>query len=245
MSFRNFIDKLKRYFWFSAEELKAFVIVVLVGALIYSWNDWGIDRFDASVGIINFILAIILVTIAVFVHHAAQRVFALQLGFRAEQSLWWYGLIGGLLLAILTRGNLIFFAATSTMIHLLPIHRLGSFRYGPNLATLSKIVFMGPFANAALALLSKWLIFWGLVSPEAGHRFFLLNAMFALTSLLPIPPLDGSKIMYSSRIEYLVVFLCFAAFAVLGYVFRVYSATWAFVIGLGLSLLIMLIRKGD
>ena len=69
--------------------------------------------------------------------------------------------------------------------------------------------------------------------------------MFALTSLLPIPPLDGSKIMYSSRAEYVFIFLCFSTFAVLGYVFRVYSATWAFVIGIGLSLLITMIRKSD
>ncbi|HLC32473.1 MAG TPA: hypothetical protein VJJ82_01475 [Candidatus Nanoarchaeia archaeon] len=239
MSWANYKDKLNKYFWFSKEEWKAFIITVLVGAIIYSWNGWGAARFDAAEGIKNLIVAIILVAIVVFVHHAAQRIFAPTIGFRAEQKLWWYGLLIGLMLAILSRGWLVyFFAASSTLIHLMPVHRLGSFRYGANMASISKVALMGPFANAVLALLTKWLMEWSIVSQEAGHRFFMLNAMFALMNLLPIPPLDGSRIMYDSRAIYVLVLLTFAAFAAIGHFFHVYSATAAFVVGIGASLLI-------
>ena len=244
MSWANYKDKLDKYFWFSKEEWKAFVITVLIGALIYSWNSWGDVRFDAAQGAKSLIIAIILVGVAVFVHHAVQRMFALTLGFRAEHRLWWYGLVIGLILAMLSRGSIVFFAASSTLIHLMPIHRLGAFRYGPNLATFSKISFMGPFASATLAWITSLFMAWEIVGQVAGHRFFMLNAMFAVMNLLPIPPLDGSRIFYSSRPEYIFIFLSFLAFAVIGYTFQVYSATAAFLVGVGGSLLITLLRKG-
>src|SRR3989344_9627995 len=122
MSWTNYKDKLSKYFWFSNEEWKAFIITVLVGALIYSWNSWGDVQFDAAQGVKSLIIAIFLVALAVFVHHAAQRMFALTLGFKAEHKLWWYGLVIGLMLAMLSKGSVVFFAASSTMIHLLPIH---------------------------------------------------------------------------------------------------------------------------
>src|SRR3989344_7032221 len=244
MSWANYKDKLDKYFWFSKEEWKAFVITVLIGALIYSWNSWGDVRFDAAQGAKSLIIAIILVGVAVFVHHAVQRMFALTLGFRAEHRLWWYGLVIGLMLAMLSRGSIVFFAASGTLIHLMPIHRLGAFRYGPNLATFSKIAFAGPFASALLAYLAKLLIALDIVSPSAGHRFFMLNAMFALMNILPIPPLDGSRIFFSSRAEYLFVFLAFAAFAFIGYAFQIYSLTAALLVGIGGSLLIMWLKKG-
>ena len=246
MSWTNYKDKLSKYFWFSNEEWKAFIITVLVGALIYSWNSWGDVQFDAAQGVKSLIIAIFLVALAVFVHHAAQRMFALTLGFKVEHKLWWYGLIIGLMLAIPTGGSSIFFffAASGTLIHLMPIHRLGAFRYGPNLATFSKIAFAGPFASALLAYLAKLLIALDIVSPSAGHRFFMLNAMFALMNILPIPPLDGSRIFFSSRAEYLFVFLAFAAFAFIGYAFQIYSLTAALLVGIGGSLLIMWLKKG-
>lgn len=244
MSWRNYKDKLDKYFWFSSEEWKALIIIILIGAVIYSWNSWGDVSFSVAAGVRNLVLAVVLVGVAVLVHHVAQRLLAIEYGFRPEQRLWWYGLVIGLLLAIMSRGSLVFFAASSTIIHLLPVHRLGAFRYGANMSTIAKVSLIGPFANATLAWITKLLMVGGWVSPSAGHRFFMLNACFAVMNLLPIPPLDGSRILYSSRSHYTFIFIAFAAFAVLGYAFYIYSPTAAFIVGIVGSLLITLIRKG-
>lgn len=110
MNWRNYKDKLKKYFWFSREELTHFGIVVLVLALIYSWNDWGTDTFDIAFGFKNLLIAILLIGITVFVHHSGQRLYALARGFRAEQKLWWHGLLIALILVMLTNGKFKFFS---------------------------------------------------------------------------------------------------------------------------------------
>jgi len=52
---RNFIDKWKRYGWFSAVERSQFVLCSLALAVIYSWDEWGGAVFDFASGIQNFL----------------------------------------------------------------------------------------------------------------------------------------------------------------------------------------------
>ncbi len=223
---RNFIDKLKRYFRFSKEETISFWIVVVCLAFIYSWTDWGTQRFDAIVGLKNFLIAIALIGITVFVHHAGQRMMSLSLGLRAEHKMWWYGLLIGLILVAITNGKIKFLAATGTLAYLLPIHRLGAFRYGPNLTTLSKIAMAGPVANIFFSAIVKSFEWIGLLSPTIGQKLFVLNLTFAFWNLFPIPPLDGSKIFYYSRLTYVFLFTAFTGYVALEYFFQIYSY-WA------------------
>lgn len=231
MSLRNYLDKLNRYFWFSKEENLHYIIVVIGLAFIASWTKWGGDTFDATTGLLNFGIALILVGLTVFIHHAGQRLTALSLGFRAEHKLWWHGLLIGLILVIISNGNIQFLAATGTLAYLMPAHRLGAMRYGTNLKTISKIVLAGPIANILLAGLAKSLVWLGILS-SIGNQLFTLNMWFAAINLLPIPPLDGSKIFYSSRLTY-----AFIASTILGYViliqlFNIYSYLFALLIGI-------------
>jgi Zn-dependent protease len=231
MSLRNYLDKLNRYFWFTREELTSFCIVVLGLSFIYSWDQWGVDRFDLALGFKNYLFAALLIAITVFIHHAGQRMMALKLGLRAEQRLWWHGIIIGLILVLVTDGKVKFLAATGTLAYMLPIHRLGAFRYGPNLTTIAKIVLAGPILNILFSALIKGLEWAGMLSPELGSQLFVLNIGFAAWNLLPIPPLDGIKVFFYSRLTYVFLAGSIISYVLLIYLLSFYSYITALLIG--------------
>jgi len=227
---RNYIDKLKRYFWFSQEEHLHFWIVVVGLALIFSWNNWGGTTFDATTGVMNFGIALIFLTLTVFAHHAGQRMMALALNFKAEQRIWWYGLIGGLMLAVISGGKIQFLAATGTLAYILPAHRLGAFRYGPNIGSISKIVLMGPLFNIFFAGLVKSLQWLGLLGGYAD-ALFTLNLWFAAVNLFPIPPLDGAKVFFHSRLTYVFIAVTILSYVFFINAFNLYSYIFALLTG--------------
>jgi Zn-dependent protease len=238
MKGRTYIDTVKRYFWFSREELKALAIVVLVFAFIFSFNEWGEKRFDFFVGISNLFMAMIIVAIGVFVHEAGQRLAALWIGFKTEVRVWWYGIIAALILCFISRGKLLFFAATGMWIHHLAVHRLGYFRYGPNVRAFGVIALMGPIANILAATLVKFLqVNVHLIPMDSvfAYKFFLFNWIFALLNLLPMPPLDGSRLLFYSRLTYAFVFGSIAGYLIL-YSLGIFSYIFALIIGVAVWL---------
>lgn len=231
MSLRNYLDKVKRYFRFSREEWLAFLLAAIGLTLIFSWTEWGTEAFDLNQGMKSYAIALILIGITLFVHHAGQRLMALYLGFRAEQKLWWYGILIGLILTILSNGRIQLLAATGTMAYLLPAHRIGAFRYGPGVGILARIAVAGPVANIFFSAIIKTLEWTGIVHPYIGQKLFVLNLTFAFWNLLPIPPLDGSKLFFYSRLWYVFLFGSFASYVFMVYAFAVYSYIFALLIG--------------
>jgi Zn-dependent protease len=228
---RNYKSKLKQHFKFSREERLSFIVTVIVLTLIYTWDKWGVDKFDANVGLQNFLFALIIMAITVFIHHSGQRMAALYLGFRAEQKLWWYGPLIGLMLVILSYGKLKFLAATGTMMYLLPAHRIGAFRYGPNMTTIAKIAAAGPFANIAFGVLVKIIEWIGILPATISQPIFDLNILYAAWNLLPIPPLDGSKVIYYSRMTYAFMFGAVGSYMLLAHLLNFYSISVALLMG--------------
>lgn len=233
MGERSYIDTVKRYFWFSKEELKSLAVVILVFAFIFSFREWGEETFNFSIGLKNFITALVIVAIGVFIHEAGQRLAALKVGFRTEVRVWWYGIIAALILCFISRGSIMFFAATGVWIHHMAIHRLGAFRYGPNVQAFGVIALMGPVANILAATLVKFLQVNLHLFPMNSiliDKFFLFSWLFAVLNLLPIPPLDGSRLLFYSRLTYAFVFGAIAGYLIL-YSLGVYSYVFALACG--------------
>ncbi|PIN75868.1 hypothetical protein COV18_01665 [Candidatus Woesearchaeota archaeon CG10_big_fil_rev_8_21_14_0_10_37_12] len=238
---RNFVDKLNKYFWYTKAEFRGFIIVVLALAFIYSWDQWGTTSFDSAIGLVNFIKSIIFVAITVFIHHSGQRIMALTMGQKVTHLFWWHGIIIGLILVLVSNGNIKFLAATGAMITTVHIHRLGGFRYGPNLTSLSKIAMTGPASNIIFAALIKSLEWINLLPESVSVPLFNLNLAFAAWNLLPIPPLDGSHILYTSRLTYIFVATTIITYILLAIFLNFYSFIIALLVG-GFAWLIYLIK---
>ncbi|MAG08065.1 hypothetical protein CMO89_01210 [Candidatus Woesearchaeota archaeon] len=198
-------DKLKRYFMFSREEIKNFIIIILILAFIVSFKDWGAKEFELLVGLRNLFNAVLIVTLAVLAHASAQRIAGLQVGIRVEHRLWWAGLLMGLVLIFVSRGNLWFLAPGGVIFHHMAVHRIGFFRYGINTLTMSSVALAGPLANVAFAILFK-ILFVLLPNNVLIEKAILVNVWFAVFNMLPIPPLDGNYVFFYSRGLYFLLF---------------------------------------
>ena len=193
MLWTNYADKLKRYFPFSKTEWKNYALLVLIFALMWSFTEWGEQSFDAATGFKNYLLAVIMVGVSVFIHHAAQRMYGLYFGYRVEHQIWWSGLLAGLLTVLLSNGRVLIFAASSTRCHFMPAHRLGAFRYGPGLRQMGIVAFAGPIANAVIAFLAY------LIAPVMLYEFVVFSLLHSLYNMFPIPPLDRLQVFVGTR----------------------------------------------
>ncbi|MBI4148735.1 hypothetical protein HY490_05575 [Candidatus Woesearchaeota archaeon] len=227
----NLRDKITRYFWFTPTEWRGYWLTVLVASFVYSFDKWGLTTFEPDIGLINWMTGALLFGFIIFIHHAAQRIAALHFGFQPEHYVWWYGLVGSLLIALLTNGYVKWYAMGGLMISLLPTHRLGRYRYGPNLQAFANVTAFGPIANVCAAAFIKTLA-WILPLPTTlVDTWFYQSLVYSAWQLLPFPPLDGSRMLYASRLFYVFVFSTFLGYITLAAI-GVFSFVFALLIGM-------------
>lgn len=192
---------IQRYFKFSAEELRGLIFGILIIAFIVSFDDWGVKTFNLYQGLRNLFNAILIVTLAVLFRISAQRITGLTLGYKVEYRMWLYGLLTGLVLIIVSNGKLWLLLPGGLLFYHMPGHRLGAFRYGLNYFPIGVIAFFGPLSNLLLAMAFKWLLVYfpgNLILEKAMN----INIWFALFTMLPVPPLDGSHVLFATRLWY-------------------------------------------
>ena len=197
----DLLDKIKKYYKFTEHELRGLIIAILIIAFVFSYDDWGPgNTFVLSVGIYNFFNAILIVALSILVHDAGQRIWALAIGYRLEFKMWSFGLGIAIVAALLTKGSLPLVIPAGFMLHHLAGHRLGFFRYGINYFGQAMVALAGPLSTLMLIILLKVL---SVFSPNPLiQKAIIFNVIYSITCLIPIPPLDGSKIYFGSRMLY-------------------------------------------
>ena len=227
---RNYWDKVKRYYPFNVEEIKALIITTVVLTFIIAFND-GRSEFFLPSWLANYGFLFIGVALSVLFHETGHRLLAFPAGFRVEYQLWWWGLGIGVILAILSKGNIWVLVPGGIWAHHMVIHRLGFFRYGPNTLAAGVIALSGPVASVIFATIIKTI---NLIFFNGGSAFletlFIFNLAYAIWSLIPIPPLDGSKLFFYSRLTFSFVFGCVFGYVILA-AFGIYSWILALIIG--------------
>ena len=197
----SFSYTIKKYFAFSEEEIKALALSILGLAFIISYNKWGGETFNFWIGLRNFFNAILLVTLSLLVHQSAQRVAGFSVGLKVEYKIWVYGLVIGLALCVVSLGKLWFLAPGGIIMYHMAGHRIGSFRYGLNFWPMGLVALSGSLATLVLAMILKILL-----SIAPGNvllqQALFFNLVFAVITMLPIPPLNGSHLFFASRLMY-------------------------------------------
>ena len=199
----DFLDKTSRYYNFARHEFRGLIIAIVVIAFIISFKEWGTTSFNFGEGMYNLFNAILIVALSILIHDAGQRLWGLAIGYKIEFKLWSFGLIFALIIAFISNGNLWLVVPGGFIIHHLAAHRLGWFRYGINYFGQAMVALAGPLFTLMLIILLK--VLSTLFPNPVIDKAIMFNVVYAITSLLPIPPLDGSKIYFGSRMLYAFV----------------------------------------
>lgn len=154
---------------------------------------------------LGFVCSLALVAITFVFHELAHRTVARRFGAFAEYRLWLVGLIFALALALLSGGRLIFAAPGAVYISALKV-----LRWKDGFSTLRNqdygiISAVGPLTNIGVTT-----IFLVLNSIYPWSFFVAgayINIFVAFFNLLPIPPLDGAKVMVWDRKVWLALFI--------------------------------------
>ena len=173
-------------------EVGNLVTSILVLGFLFSLNDLN-----------NFIPFTLIVGLAFAVHELTHKFVAERYGCKAEYVLWPQGILFSVLLAVITRGSLIFAAIGYVSISTYYATRLGfKFTY-LTMEENGKISAAGPVSNIVLGIIS------GLIAPYAPIMYYSasLNFMLAIFNLMPFPPLDGSKVFVWSRMTWIALII--------------------------------------
>ena len=68
VSFKELKDRVKTFFGFSKEEIKGVLIGVLLVGFIFSFRNWGLEKFNPAFGFQNLILTTFAAAIAFLGH---------------------------------------------------------------------------------------------------------------------------------------------------------------------------------
>jgi len=169
------------------EEIRDIVIASAVLAFVFSYE--GISRIGDFIS--NLPLAVFAVVTGFILHELAHRYFARRYGAHAEFKMWKEGLLLAIGIALLTNGAFVFAAPGAVMIY--PRSSL----WGHTTLTKRKmgiIAIAGPVVNIILA--SIFLVINVYYPSQLFKLGALVNIWLALFNMLPIPPLDGSKVFY-------------------------------------------------
>ena len=186
---------------FSEIEIRDIIVAWLALGLAFAFflnhGVFGLMATSSSIGGLLVYLGVSLVTVgAGFVFHELSHKFVAQrYGYWAEFRMWPMGLVLALVTGLL---GLVFAAPGATYISGSNISQ------GEN----GKISLAGPLTNVAIALLfSPFLHSNNAITFLVGAYGVGINIWLALFNMLPIGPLDGSKVMKWSLPVWLLVFI--------------------------------------
>jgi Zn-dependent protease len=153
-------------------------------------------------------LYLVVVGTAFVLHELGHKFTAIRLGYYAEYRAWIWGLVLALLLAM-----------TSPFVFAAPgaVYILGA----PNRRDNGIISLAGPLTNLIVAVLSIMFLFlFPMNSAVATYAYAVayVNTFLGLFNMLPIYPLDGSKVIVWSKSAYFsTVIALFAVYLLLAW----------------------------
>lgn len=176
-------------------ELRDVIISIAVLGFIFSFKNWPTIEH----GLKNMMGAMIIAGISFLVQQLAHKLSAEKYNCYAEYVLWPKCLLFTIVLIFLTNGNIMLAAPGFVAISTAYFTRLG-FKYTQiTQEEFGKIAATGPLANMGLAMIFK---IFSPINPIVINQAITINCWMALSNMLPIPPLPGSRVLSWSRIAW-------------------------------------------
>ena len=135
-----------------------------------------------------------IVALSFIPHELAHKYFANRHHCFAKYEMWKTGLLIALALAIISNGSFVFAAPGAVVIYTSFYSRRGLEQISLSTKQNAIISAVGPLTNIIIAS-----IFLGLLYVTPNPVFVTIvkiNSFLAIFNLLPIPPLDGSKVIW-------------------------------------------------
>ncbi len=149
-----------------------------------------------------FLISLVTIGSGFLLHELAHRSIARRYGLWAQFKLWWSGLVIAVATAVLTGGT--FFFAAPGAVYILPSRKRP---WGPSRRESGLISLSGAVANVAVGVGFRALTSLGGVLANMGSIGYRINLLLAVFNLLPVPPLDGQKVMSWSVIIWAAAFI--------------------------------------
>ncbi len=181
-----------------SDEMTDLIIATIVTTLIFAYN-WQTPLATIEALPLSFLA----VATAYILHELAHRFTARKLNCLAVYKLWLPGVIFGLLMMLV---GIKFILVGAVVISTYRFGRWGMKSKHPSMREIGLISVSGPVANLALAALFKAISEFALSSPTLGY-LALINAWFAFFNLVPVKPLDGSKVFFWNPVIWLFLIL--------------------------------------
>ncbi len=144
----------------------------------------------------SFPAILLTVGLGFVLHELGHKFAAMRMGCIAVYRAWMEGLVLALVFAFATGGRFIFAAPGAVY-----IYKQG----GLSLREDGLISIAGPLVNVLLAFFFLWL-FMGTKLMDLGVLGFRVNMFLAFFNMLPVPPLDGSKVIRWNKAAWGLVF---------------------------------------
>jgi len=196
-------------------------MAAFVFGFILTFRQWGDKEFSFKTGFTNFISAIIIIFISMYLYVSAQKLTAIYLGYTVKYEVWINGLLIGLLIAFMSYGWIpVLFTGTLLLIHSERL-RLGKHRYGLNIRDQAVVSIAGPCLNLLIILIFVPIL---ISNPELiiVKSIIKFNFIFAFFSLLPIPTIKGTKLGNGGTPGFNILFYAKGLFVFSVLVFIVY-----------------------
>lgn len=191
--------KLALPFKFSKEEIKDIVISTLALGFIFTWNA-KLFFGNPAAFFLTALITTAIVALSFIPHELMHKYSANKFHCHARYEMWKTGLLIALALAIISNGSFVFAAPGAVVIYTSYYSHRGLEQVGLSSRQNAVISAAGPLTNIAIAAAFFALLY---LSPTSGYisiylTIIKINAFLAMFNLIPLPPLDGSKVIWYS-----------------------------------------------